>query len=83
MIGFFGDSAQNIYNDGVGKIDRNQFFKNSKVIAKNPNRRFASEIIDIANKVRNDDIIQRSIYQDSKGGEVRFYNGNLDEVDKF
>ncbi len=83
VIGFFGDSAQNIYDDGVGKIDRNQFFKNSKVIAKNLNRRSASEIIDIANKVRNDDIIQKSIYQDSKGGEVRFYNGNLDEVDKF
>ncbi len=83
VIGFFGDSAQNIYDDGVGKIDKNQFFKNSKVIAKNINRRSASEIIKIANKVRNDEIIQKSIYQDSEGGEVRFYNGNLDEVDEF
>ena len=74
VIGFFGDSAQNIYDDGVGKIDKNQFFKNSKVIAKNINRRSASEIIKIANKVRNDEIIQKSIYQDSEGGEVRFLN---------
>lgn len=47
------------------------------------NRRSYSEIIDVANSVRNDEIVQKSIYSDSGGGSVKFYYGKSEEVSEF
>lgn len=74
-VGFFGDKAQNIYDGGVGeKLDDK--FDNLVKINKKFNRRSSVEIIDVINKVRNDDIAQESIYVDSIGGSAKFINGS-------
>lgn len=82
FIGYFGDKAQNIYDDGVGCEIVNRV-TDYRAIDKRFNRRSNSEIIKIINKIRNDDIEQESIYQDHEGGDVKFYyseNENKIEV---
>jgi len=74
FIGYFGDPAQNIYDDGVGsKI--NEIHPDLKIINKKFNRRSHQEIIDVISKIRKDAIDQISIYNDSTGGSVKFYTG--------
>ncbi|MEW6087718.1 MAG: UvrD-helicase domain-containing protein [bacterium] len=75
FIGYFGDSAQNIYEDGVGG-DLTSVHPGLKVINKQFNRRSHSEVIDVINRIRNDDIKQKSIYDDCTGGSVEFYTGS-------
>jgi len=74
FIGYFGDAVQNIYDDGVGEAI-NEVHPNLLSINKRFNRRSHTEIIDVINKIRNDDIQQCSIYSDSTGGSVKFYSG--------
>lgn len=78
FVGYFGDSAQNIYEDGVGS-DLIVIHPGLKVVNKQFNRRSHSEIIDVINKIRNDEIKQKSIYDDCDGGTVKFYTGT-DEI---
>ena len=81
FIGYFGDTAQNIYDDGVGrKLTR--VHTGLIKINKEFNRRSTKEVIDVINKVRNDDIKQLSIYDDCEGGSVKFYNCSRDEVNQ-
>ena len=82
FIAYFGDSVQNIYDTGVG-TKLKQLHPNLTTITKLYNRRSYTEIIDVANKVRNDEIDQKSIYLDSEGGSVKLYHGNHDSVKKF
>lgn len=82
FIAYFGDSVQNIYDTGVG-TKLKQLHPNLTTITKLYNRRSYTEIIDVANKVRNDEIGQKSIYLDSEGGSVKLYHGNHDSVKKF
>lgn len=82
FVGYFGDMIQNIYSDGVGK-NLKQIHNNLHDIKKEFNRRSFQEIIDVANKIRNDEIEQVSIYNDCKGGNIEFYYGNQNDVDKF
>lgn len=81
-VGYFGDSAQNIYDDGIGDEIQAQL-NGFVVINKNFNRRSAKEIITIANRIRNDEIKQRSIFSDSAGGSIKFYQGTLEDTDAF
>lgn len=74
FIGYFGDSIQNIYDDGIGGLI-NEVHPNLLSINKRFNRRSYSEVIDVINKIRNDEIQQSSIYSDSLGGSVKFYSG--------
>lgn len=53
-VGFFGDSMQAIYDDGIGKIEDGSV----KRIKKEKNRRNPKNIIELANKFRDDDLIQ-------------------------
>lgn len=78
FIGYFGDSAQNIYEDGVGN-ELSNIHPGLKAIYKQFNRRSHSEIIEVINKIRHDEIEQKSIYDDCVGGTVKFYTGT-DEV---
>ena len=81
-VGYFGDSAQNIYDDGIGDEIQAQL-NGFMVINKNFNRRSAKEIITIANRIRNDEIKQCSIFSDSAGGSIEFYQGTLEDTDAF
>jgi DNA helicase-2/ATP-dependent DNA helicase PcrA len=58
ILGFFGDSMQAIYDDGVGDID--EYVKSGVIVEvkKSQNRRNPLSIIKLANKLRTDRIIQ-------------------------
>jgi len=58
IVGFFGDSMQAIYEDGVGDITT--YVGDGKVIevVKKQNRRNPQLIIDLANELRNDSVEQ-------------------------
>lgn len=72
VIGFFGDSKQSIYEHGIGKLDSNSLdFKNIKEVE---NRRSCQSIVDVINKIRNDDLKQVSIRKDS--GTCEFYESD-------
>lgn len=75
VVGYFGDEMQNIYNNGIGK-NINKFHKNLKLIEKKYNRRSFIEIINIANKIRNDSLVQESIYENANGAIIKCYKGN-------
>lgn len=75
FIGYFGDTAQNIYNDGVGS-DIGIVHPGLKKINKRFNRRSFKEIIDVANLIRNDEISQESIFTDYTGGSCEFYTNH-------
>lgn len=55
VIGFFGDSMQSIYDDGVGNLNQYNLTK----IVKTQNRRNPRVVFEVANKFRDDDIEQR------------------------
>ncbi|MGK0256359.1 MAG: DNA helicase-2/ATP-dependent DNA helicase PcrA [Arcobacteraceae bacterium] len=71
IVGYFGDEMQNIYDDGVGS-DLDTIHPELVDVIKVFNRRSHSEIIDISNKLRNDEVIQKSIYTDNTGGSFSF-----------
>lgn len=56
IIGFFGDSMQAIYDEGVGSVEDESFTRIDKI----QNRRNPSSVIDLANKLRNDGIVQKA-----------------------
>ncbi|MFZ4861897.1 UvrD-helicase domain-containing protein [Sphingobacterium sp. Mn56C] len=60
IIGFFGDAMQSIYEDGIGNLDDYKGDNQEQVneILKKQNRRNPKKIIDLANKLRTDRIIQ-------------------------
>ncbi|MFL1916858.1 UvrD-helicase domain-containing protein [Plesiomonas shigelloides] len=78
MIGYFGDTAQNIYSDGVGNklLD---IHKGLSSIKKEFNRRSHQQIIDVANKIRNDEIKQKPIDINRRNGSVNFYHKITDD----
>ncbi|MBR6043155.1 MAG: ATP-dependent helicase [Paludibacteraceae bacterium] len=57
-IGFFGDAMQAIYDDGIGDI--NDYKSSGKVyeVKKEQNRRSPKKVIELANKIRLDDLVQ-------------------------
>jgi DNA helicase-2/ATP-dependent DNA helicase PcrA len=82
FIGYFGDTAQNIYDDGVGsKI--NDIHIGLKPINKEFNRRSTKEVISVINVIRNDNLKQVSIYDDCGGGSIKFYKGAPENVKDF
>ena len=73
FVGYFGDTAQNIYDDGVGyKLD--ELHSDLIHIKKIYNRRSSDQVIDMINKVRNDEIKQVSVHSENKTGSVGFYH---------
>lgn len=53
-------------------LELKQLHPNLITVTKLYNRRSYTEIIDVANKVRNDEINQKSIYSDSEGVVLNF-----------
>lgn len=82
FIGYFGDTAQNIYNSGVGR-SITEYHSNLIPIDKEFNRRSTKEIIGVINRIRNDGMKQVSIYDDCEGGSVRFYTGSRENINDF
>lgn len=82
FVAYYGDSVQSIYEGGVGKKIADLHI-NLRKINKNFNRRSYDEIICVANKIRNDDICQKSIFKNYTGGSVKFYGGESSEIDNF
>lgn len=81
FVSYFGDTSQNIYA-GVGN-NINALYPYLKKINKIHNRRSADQIIEAINKIRNDDIQQQSIYEDSNCGSVEFFTGSPERIDDF
>lgn len=82
LVGYFGDTAQNIYDDGVGL--RIQALHPEVInIDKVFNRRSHKQIIDTVNSIRNDEIVQKPIFNDRDKGSVVFYYSNTgdDKID--
>lgn len=82
FVGYFGDSVQNIYNDGVGS-EIFEMHPSCEIVNKRFNRRSCEEVIKVANAIRKDEIEQVSIYEDCAGGSVKFYYGSNDSVNEF
>ena len=83
LIGYYGDRKQKIYNNGVGD-DLIALHGNLKVIKKEYNRRSAKKIINVGNMIRNDDLKQKTIYNNCPNGQVNFYMGqNIDNFINF
>lgn len=75
FVGYFGDPAQSIYEKGVGnKLET--VHQGLNKVQKTFNRRSCQEVIDVANQVRNDSLIQQTIYKDFTGGNVKIILGS-------
>lgn len=81
VIGFFGDSMQSIYDNGVGDLNK----YNLKKIVKTQNRRNPRVVIEVANKFRDDGIMQEPSEDINapnmesgsiKEGSIKFLYGN-------
>ena len=70
MVGFFGDSLQSIYGSGVGTLPNKHEYK---IIEKKFNRRSSKQIVELIEKIRNDNFGQQSIYNDFDNGSYKFY----------
>ena len=78
FVGYFGDKAQHIYDDGVGN-DLDSLHGNLQIVEKSFNRRSTNQVIGVINKIRNDEVEQRSIYSDFNGSCVEFYTPQVVE----
>ena len=97
IIGFFGDSMQNIYPDGIGDLKNyvGETTNTVNEIPKKQNRRNPQLIIDLANKLRNDGITQEPsndsrapnmLGNQVKQGKLLFLyssNEDVDEIKRF
>ena len=70
MVGFFGDSLQSIYGSGIGILPNKHEYK---IIEKKFNRRSSKQIVELIEKIRNDNFGQQSIYNDFDNGSYNFY----------
>lgn len=58
IIGFFGDSMQSIYDNGIGDLQKYIDDGKIKEVIKKQNRRNPLKIINLANKLRSDNVVQ-------------------------
>ena len=85
VVGFFGDSMQSIYDDGVGNIDSylvNDANPSGCVyeVQKKQNRRCPKSVIELANKLRLDNLRQEP-YEEAKEGTISFFYSDEDRTD--
>lgn len=81
VVGFFGDSLQNIYGSGVGVLPNKEKYKS---IEKVFNRRSSKQIVELIERIRNDNFGQQSIYTDFDTGSYNFYISDDDfNIDTF
>lgn len=97
LIGFFGDTMQSIYDDGIGNLDKYKGDEANTVkeVKKAQNRRSPRKIIDLANRLRTDGILQEPSTDEKapnmtagqlKEGNILFIhstNGDISVVKQF
>ncbi len=90
IIGFFGDSMQAIYDDGVGDI--NEYIQKGLVmeVRKEQNRRNPQSVIDLSNILRLDELKQAPSDDEKapnmengkvKQGNIKFLYGKIESID--
>jgi DNA helicase-2/ATP-dependent DNA helicase PcrA len=77
-IGFFGDSMQGIYEDGIGDVEKEVAENKLIKIEKEDNFRCSDKVIDFINTVRNDGLKQELAFKnvetsEDRKGEVKLY----------
>lgn len=77
-IGFFGDSMQGIYDDGIGDVEREINEGKLIKIEKEDNFRCSDKVIDFINTIRNDGLrqelaLKKSETVDVRKGDVKLY----------
>lgn len=96
VIGFFGDSMQAIYDDGVGDINKYLVSDSNPEgcvyeVQKSQNRRCPQSVIDLANKLRLDDLSQAPSDEvkapNMKDGQIKegstlFFYSEADKTDQ-
>lgn len=82
LIGYYGDKRQSIYDTGVAN-NLLEYHKDLRIIKKEYNRRSAQKIITIGNLIRNDNLKQKTIYNNCPNGQVNFYIGKDIDIGKF
>ncbi|MEZ2578035.1 UvrD-helicase domain-containing protein [Buttiauxella ferragutiae] len=75
MVGYFGDTAQCIYDDGVGR-NITDIHGGLEDVNKIFNRRSHQQVIDVVNNIRADEIVQVPIVQGKNKGSVVFFHNN-------
>ncbi len=85
IIGFFGDSMQAIYDEGVGNINENVENNKVKEIIKQDNRRNPQLVIDLANTLRLDSLCQKPAQDRNapnyrKMGSIKFLFSKNEDV---
>ena len=89
-IGFFGDSMQSIYEDGIGDLNNYVESLEVKEVQKKQNRRNPKLVIDLANRLRTDNLIQEpSTDNDApnmhngtvKMGNIKFLYSSINDLD--
>ncbi|WP_017686994.1 AAA family ATPase [Paenibacillus sp. PAMC 26794] len=91
IIGFFGDSMQSIYDDGIGDLNNYIQKQSVKEVRKKQNRRNPRTVINLANSIRTDGLHQEPSLDDKapnmcegliKEGNIKFlYSLNNDLSD--
>jgi DNA helicase-2/ATP-dependent DNA helicase PcrA len=86
IIGFFGDSMQSIFEDGVGNIKAYIDNKIVYEVIKQDNRRNPKVVIDLANKLRTDNLNQEPANDKDapnyeKEGKIQFLYSQTEDVD--
>ena len=71
-LGFFGDSMQKIYNQGVGEIENENLIS----VTKKDNYRCSKEVIKLLNVIRPE--LTQNAAGDNKEGSISFINCNND-----
>ncbi|GGK19078.1 DNA helicase [Yeosuana aromativorans] len=94
IIGFFGDAMQCIYDNTIGNLDAYRGKEDDKVreVKKQQNRRNPKLVIDLANRLRTDGLIQteskdlNAPNMDEVGnlrlGEIKFLYSNDNDIEK-
>lgn len=85
IVGFFGDSMQNIYDGRVGNLEEYIASDKVKEVKKEDNFRCPEKVIALINQIRDDGLIQRpSEIESAKNfgvqGAVTFLYSNKDEI---
>jgi DNA helicase-2/ATP-dependent DNA helicase PcrA len=80
LVGYYGDIKQSIYEKGCGIRFRD--IHNGLIrVEKKFNRRCSPEIISLANKIRNDGLVQECIYDNFPTSDITLYNMNMNRQD--
>ena len=98
IVGFFGDAMQCIYDNTVGNLDEYKGENDNKVreVQKRQNRRNPKLVIDLANRLRTDGLVQTESNDENapnmneegalKAGDIRFLyseNENIQAVKEY